>query len=210
MEVAWIDWFGYIASLVVLVSLTMVSIIKLRWINLIGCLLFSIFGFLINSLPTALMNLGISCINIYYLYNIYRTKEEFVLLEAESNSKYFKHFLSVNEEEIKKQISNEELEKQNSEKNEMINLYMLRNNNIAGILLGEKIERDTLLIKLDYVIPAYRDYKLGSYFFNENTKYFKDNKINKLVAKANEKSHKKYLEKIGFVKETKNLYVKTI
>lgn len=36
MDFDWIEWFGYLASLVVLISLTMTTIIKLRVINFIG------------------------------------------------------------------------------------------------------------------------------------------------------------------------------
>jgi N-acetylglutamate synthase-like GNAT family acetyltransferase len=204
MEINWIDWFGYLASLVVLISLTMSSIIKLRWINFVGCVLFSTFGFLIHSLPTALMNIGIAIINLYFLYNIYNTKEDFRLIEAETDSKYFQHFLEVNMNELEKQISKEELKKQNK------GLYMLRDNNIAGILLGEKREDGTLFIKVDYVTPPYRDYKLGHYFFNQHTEFFKKSGINKLMTIATEKSHKDYLNKIGFKEIEKDLYIKNI
>jgi len=204
MEINWIDWFGYLASLVILVSLTMSSIIKLRWINFVGCILFATFGFLIDSLPTALMNVGISVINLYFLYNIYNTKEEFKLVEAEIDSKYFNHFLEVNEEEIKKQISKEELKKQNKA------LYMLRDNNIAGILVGEKKENGKFFIKVDYVTPPYRDYKLGKFFFNEHTEFFKKNGIDTLIATATEDSHRQYLKKIGFNEIKKDIYEKII
>ena len=38
-----IEWVGYAASLFIVLSLTMTSIIKLRIINSIGCLLFIIY-----------------------------------------------------------------------------------------------------------------------------------------------------------------------
>ncbi|MCK4513815.1 MAG: hypothetical protein KAU31_01090 [Spirochaetaceae bacterium] len=36
MTINWLDWFGYAASVVILVSLTMTSIVRLRWTNLAG------------------------------------------------------------------------------------------------------------------------------------------------------------------------------
>ena len=60
-----LDWIGYVASLIVLVSLLMSSIKKLRWINMVGALIFSIYGFMIGSMPTGLMNLGIVIISKY-------------------------------------------------------------------------------------------------------------------------------------------------
>ena len=75
MEINWLEWLGYLASLIVLISLLMSSIVKLRWINLVGSSLFSLYGFLIGALPVGFMNFGIALINIYYLIQIYRTKE---------------------------------------------------------------------------------------------------------------------------------------
>ena len=62
-----LEWIGYIASMIVLVSLLMSSIKKLRWINMVGALIFGAYGFMIGSMPTGIMNLGIVIIDIYYL-----------------------------------------------------------------------------------------------------------------------------------------------
>lgn len=77
MNINWLEWLGYLASLIVLISLLMNSIIKLRWINLLGSSIFSLYGFLIGALPVGFMNLGIVLINIYHLVKIYHSKEYF-------------------------------------------------------------------------------------------------------------------------------------
>ena len=195
MEFDWVEWFGYLASLVVLISLTMTSIIKLRLINLVGCLLFATFAWLIDSVPTVFMNLGIACINLYFLYQIYSTKEEFKLINASTDSDYYRHFLEVNRDEIEKQIPMAELEKPHTA------LYMLRDNNIAGVLVGEREGEGTLNILLDYVIPRYRDYKLGQFFLRDHTEFFKERGIHTLKAHADDKAHQDYLKKIGFERQ---------
>lgn len=77
MNINWLEWLGYLASLIVLISLLMNSILKLRWINLLGSSIFSLYGFLIGALPVGFMNLGIVLINIYHLVKIYHSKEYF-------------------------------------------------------------------------------------------------------------------------------------
>ena len=47
----WLEIMGYTASIIVFFSLLMSSIIKLRWYNLLGASLFSLYGFLIGALP---------------------------------------------------------------------------------------------------------------------------------------------------------------
>ncbi|QEN06411.1 hypothetical protein EW093_16105 [Thiospirochaeta perfilievii] len=61
-------------SFVVLISLTMGSIIKLRWINLIGAAMFSVYSILIGSFPTFIMNFGIVLIDIYFLTKLYKVE----------------------------------------------------------------------------------------------------------------------------------------
>ena len=196
MEFDWVQWFGYLASFVVLISLTMTSIIKLRWINLVGCLLFAAFAYLIDSIPTIFMNMGIACINLYFLYKIYSTKEEFKIIKASANSEYYQYFLNVNRKDIEKQIALDDLNA------DYTSFYMLRNNNIAGILIGKKDPGGLFDIKLDYVIPQYRDFKLGTYYYQEHPEFFKEKGISTLKTLVNDRTHCLYLEKMGFVEQS--------
>jgi len=198
----WIDWIGYIASFVVLVSLLMTSIAKLRWINLVGCLIFGYYGLLIGSIPTAIMNLGIVFINIYYLVKLYNIKEEFTLVKADVKSDYFKHFMKNNSKDIEYFFGASTIDETKDV------FYILRNNNIAGIIVGE-IENLRYNIVLDYVIPEYRDFKLGDNFYNKDTSFFKDLGVDELIATSTSKEHENYLLKVGFKKEN-NKFIKKI
>ncbi|MBE6048525.1 MAG: YgjV family protein [Clostridium sp.] len=70
----WIEWIGYAASIAIGISMFMKDIVKLRLINLFGCILFSVYGFIIKSYPVAIVNAMISCTNIYYLYKLSKRK----------------------------------------------------------------------------------------------------------------------------------------
>jgi len=65
------EYVGYLASLMVLLSFTMKDVKKLRLVNMIGCLLFIAYGFLMPSLriglPIIIANTAILIVNIYYL-----------------------------------------------------------------------------------------------------------------------------------------------
>ncbi|MCP4323379.1 MAG: YgjV family protein [Psychromonas sp.] len=207
MELNWIEWYGYLASLVVFISLMMSSIIKLRVFNFIGCLIFAHYGFLTGLLPVSVANLSIALINVYYLYQIYKTKEQFKLVNAEVDSAYYQHFLAINQNEITKQVSLQELTEVNT------SFYMLRDDNIAGILAGFKELDGTFTIYVDYVPPKYRDYKLGAYYYNQHPEFLIEKGIRQLKTYATDKDHCFYLEKMGFVNENsddKQLYKKTL
>ena len=61
-----IEAFGYLGSFLVLVSMLMTSVVKLRIINTIGSLIFTVYAFIIKSYPTAFMNLCLVLINVHY------------------------------------------------------------------------------------------------------------------------------------------------
>lgn len=192
MDFDWVEWFGYLASLVVLVSLTMTSIIKLRVINFIGCILFAIFAYFIDSLPTMLMNLGIAGINVYFLWKIHSTEEQFKLIVAAVHSEYFEHFISTNLSDIEQQTTVDELREANTV------FYMLRNNSIAGVLAGNNNEQGELSVLLDFVTPEYRDFKLADYYYKLQPDVLKHRGVNTLVAKPTTQEHRDYLLKMGF------------
>lgn len=190
------EWLGYAASILVVISLMMSSIIYLRWINLAGAALMSLYGFLIHALPVGFLNLSIVIIDLYYLRKIYFTEDFFSILKIRHNSYYLNQFLNFYKPEIKKYLP----EFSFSEKEADISIFILRNMIPAGLFMGN-IENNILNISLDFVIPEYQDFKIGEFLFNKNKKFFKEKNIDKVIAKASTKSHKNYLEKMGFKKD---------
>ena len=68
MDITTTELIGYAASAVLLFSFTRKDIKKLRWFNSLGCLLFVVYGFMLDSIPVVITNLAIIAINIYYLF----------------------------------------------------------------------------------------------------------------------------------------------
>ena len=62
-----VEILGYAASIMIALSLTMKNIVKLRVLNLIGCILFTIYGLMIEAWPVAITNGFIVCVNVYFL-----------------------------------------------------------------------------------------------------------------------------------------------
>jgi len=189
MEV--IEIIGYAGSVLVAISLMMSAIVKLRIINLIGSLTFSIYGFIIGALPVGFLNGFIVLVNLYYLYDIFRAKEFFEILEVGHNDKYLRYFLDFHLEDIKKFNPGFEFDPNNT----WTSQFVLRNSVPAGLVCMEKKDEQSIYIKLDYVIPGYRDFKTGKYVFN---KIFNETGIKKIFAESNNKVHINYLKKMGF------------
>lgn len=69
-NIPWIEYVGYAASILIGISMFMKNMMKLRFINLIGCILFVVYGFTIKAYPVAAVNLVITFTNIYYIYKL--------------------------------------------------------------------------------------------------------------------------------------------
>lgn len=193
-----LEWIGYIASLIVLVSLLMSSIKKLRWINLFGALLFGAYGFMIGSIPTGIMNMGIVIIDVYFLYRMYLSKEYLRVLPIEEDTEYLRYFLDYYKKDISKFVDIEKVDFTKSK----IKLYLLRNMNPAGIFVCNEYDKRSLEIVFDYVIPLFRDFKIGSFIYGKQKIYFLSKGYNRFVVFTENKAHINYIKKMGFI-ETK-------
>lgn len=68
------EWVGYAASVFVGTSLLMSDMSRLRIINLIGCILFAIYGLWIGAYPVAIMNIFGAGVNIWHLLRLARER----------------------------------------------------------------------------------------------------------------------------------------
>jgi ribosomal protein S18 acetylase RimI-like enzyme len=175
---------------------------------MIGSLIFGTYGFLINSYPVAIMNLGIVIINVYYLVQMYGNKDYFQLLETSENDAYYERFKSFYEIEIKSFMDHDDsINTKGSFK-----VFVLRNMVPAGLLVGT-IMSHTLHISIDYVTPQYRDFKIAKFLFDEQKAFFQAKGIETLKTKPGNEKHEKYLKRIGFHKEIENdkpIYIKQL
>lgn len=72
IDLNYIELTGYIASVLIAISIMMNSLVKLRVINLFGAVLFGTYGLLIGAMPVALVNYFIAITNIFYLWKMYQ------------------------------------------------------------------------------------------------------------------------------------------
>ncbi|MFC1235351.1 MULTISPECIES: YgjV family protein [unclassified Vibrio] len=75
MEFNMIEIMGYVASIMVAISLTMKDIVKLRVLNFVGCTFFVIYGVMIGAMPVVATNAFIACVNVYFLFKMYQEKK---------------------------------------------------------------------------------------------------------------------------------------
>jgi len=196
-----IEIIGYTGSILVAVSLMMRSLLRLRIINLFGALFFTGYGVLLGAVPVAFLNGLIVCIDIYYLFQMWRQKDFFTLLKVSPQSDYLHAFVEFYKDDIK-QIIPSYAYKSNAE---LLCFFILRNMVPAGLFIA-KIETGEAHVQLDYVIPNYRDFQVGQFIFDENAAFFAQLDITRFVSEGGNDLHRKYLKRMGFV-ESGDFYI---
>ena len=93
---------GYVGSALVVTSLAMRSILKLRLIGLAGAVTFVIYGYLIDAWPIVWTNVVIVLIHLHFLREIRKTNEYFKVLPVRTVSNYLRHFLDHFATDIKR------------------------------------------------------------------------------------------------------------
>lgn len=188
-----VELIGYLASVLVAISLTMKGIVKLRILNLIGAIFFTFYGLIIHAYPVAFVNAFIMLVNIYYLYDIFKAKEFFRILEVKPGSEYLNYFLEFHKKEINTYIPSFKP----GIDDESIVYFILRNSVPAGLIYANKKNDNSLFIELDFVIPGYRDLKIGRYVYENIFQY---TGATRLYSYPGNVRHENYLKKMGFEK----------
>jgi hypothetical protein len=186
---------GYIASIVIAISVTNTNVLRLRLFNLAGAALFVIYGFLIKAWPVAGLNLYIVGVNCFFLYRIFKSKEYFKLLEVRPDSDYLLHFLEHHRDDIRKDTPRFSYQPGSGQ----VTLFVLRNTVPAGVFIAKHQKSGDLVVELDYATPDYRDLKVGEFLLKEQIAYFRDRGVKNIVSGAGSIRHAKYLKEMGFI-----------
>lgn len=194
MDINTVELIGYLGSILVAISLMMRSLLRLRLINLIGALFFTIYGILLGAYPVAFLNGLIVLIDLHYLYQMWRQKDFFTFLEVLPKSKYMQAFVEFYKDDILEIIPT--YTHQTDE--DLLCFFILRNMMPAGLFVA-KVEREEAHIQLDYVIPNYRDFQVARFIFDDNAAFFLQRGIRRFVSDGGSPIHRTYLEKMGFV-----------
>ena len=185
---------GYVSTVLVLVSFLMASVVKLRVINTIGSGIFVVYALLIGSYPTAILNLGIVTINIYFLVRLLRAEKLTTMLPIETDNAYLKEFMTFYGGDMQRFFPEVALEKDQADAAYFVYYDLVP----VGVLLGKKQDDGSLRILVDYSTPKYRDASVGRFMYK---KLLSNGQYTRLEFADPSEKHEKYLKTMGFIKD---------
>ncbi len=194
-----IEIYGYIGSALVVISMLMSSVVKLRVINTIGSVISGTYALIIGSFPLALMNICLIAINLYNLKKLTVNEQHYTLVDTKAEEACVNYFITHFEEDIKNWFPDFTGKNTEADVAQMIFCEA----DPAGVLLGKNKGNGEIEIILEYTSPKYRDCSVGKFLYDELEK----RDVKSLMFTGNSEKHKPYLEKMGYVK-TGEGYVK--
>lgn len=196
LELSAVEIFGYVASAIIAYSLTQSSIIKLRWINLVGASSFCVYGIIIEAPPVAMLNGFIAVTNVVYLRKmLLQAKSHFSVLEVSLPSNYVRFFLDYHKQEVDRLFPR--FFKKMSQLNRRY-YFMMENTEVIGLISGYQLDDGCFMVDFDFVIPAYRDCHVGHFVLGEGQELKNITQFSCICAKADSFEHENYLSQIGF------------
>jgi hypothetical protein len=189
-----VDLIGYLASGLIVVSLLMASVLKLRVINLVGAVVFTAYGVLIASVPVILANGAIVLIDIYYLVVVLRERSAdryFEVVEVPPSSPLLRRFVEHHQRDIQRfqpgfaGVRDDHL------------TWMVLHDALPVGVVAACPEGEQGRIELDYVVHAHRDFTPGTVLFGESG-VFRDQGLTWVATTGETDSHRRYLERMGF------------
>lgn len=200
----WYEVVGYLASGLIVLSITRTSLIKLRLFGLAGSLTFMTYGLLIGAVPIALVNTVITGIHVYFLWSLRSpNKEFFQLLAVSPDSQYLAYFLHFHHDDIEQYQPEFDF----TPSDDWVPSFVLRDTIPAGLFIGRKCQDGSVEVLLDFAIPQYRDFQIGRFLFSDASGLFTDSRCDTAWSNPGAPAHAEYLHKMGFVRQG-DVYVK--
>jgi hypothetical protein len=201
---------GYVGSALIVISLTRTSLLKFRLFGLAGSMTFLIYSLLIGAYPIAIVNVVIIGIHLWFIRNLLSGAQEFfTILHVRGDSRYLQYFLDFYRSEIDRyqpEFAYEPTEPQ-------ITVFILRDAVPAGLFIGGAHDDGSIEVKLDFAVPAYRDFKAGAFLYSTRSGIFEDSAFDTAWTASGTKEHIAYLERLDFEATTRHgrrVYTKDI
>lgn len=192
MDLSGQELVGYLASALVVASLAMTSVVRLRTISLAGSVTFVVYGSLIGSVPIIVTNASIALLNVWFLSRELGGRRDLGAVVVPHDSPFLLDFLTHHASDIAR--FQPEYDPHTTHD---FALVLTRDGLPAGVVLGDR-HGDRLDIALDYVLKPYRDSRLGSWLYGGGSGVFRSAGITELTSPAGRDTHPGYLLRVGF------------
>ncbi len=156
----YMEIFGYIGTALVIISMLMTSVVKLRVINICGSTISMIYAIFGGAWPIVLLNASLVAINIFQLLRMRFSKYRYSFVKTDMNDKNLAYFRFLYSDDIIKHFPDYNF--RNDEESEAHLVYC--GSEIVAILIGKR-SNDEIQVEIDYVTPKFRDFPVSKQLY---------------------------------------------
>lgn len=188
-----VELVGYAASALILVSLLMTSVVRLRIVNAVGAAVFTVYGLLIDAPPVWGMNAAIVLVDLWQLWVLLRGRddERVEALEVPWDSPVLRRVLDVHQQDIAQHVDPVPTPTPDTRA-----WLVLRDTTPASVLMAHA-EDDRVVVDLDYATPETRDLRAGR-LLHDDLDVLAEVGDGPMVATGGPRAHQRYLAAVGF------------
>ena len=178
----WLEILGWTGSAILVWSLLQNRILRLRIINLIGCLVLIGYNLVLEVWPMVGLNVVLAVINVVYLRKLLGTRHDeasYEILEVPPDEVYARHFLRTHAADIA--AFNPHLDHGTlnlhgrverpgtvAEDPPLRTFLVLRGTETVGVVALRPEPGGVGVVELDYVTERYRDFTPGEFVFRRS------------------------------------------
>jgi len=162
----WLDILGWGGSALLVYSLLQASVLRLRILNAIACLMLIGFNWALSVWPMVGMNAILVAINAWFIVRLLRDRHNetaFEVLEVDPTDEYLRYVLRLHGADILK--FNPDFVHDPSETHDAF--LVQKDDETVGVVLL-RTEDGTANVLLDYVTPRYRDFSPGEFVWRRS------------------------------------------
>lgn len=169
-----LDAVGWAGSALLVWSLLQTRLLRLRALNLLGCLVLIGFNGAVGVWPMVGLNVVLAVINIWYLVRMLATRHDdkaYQVVEARTDDGLLAHVLRTHHDDIVRfnpGFTPQDLHRDNAAAFLIVNV-----DEVVGVVVFHVAANGVAQVKLDYVTERYRDFTPGEFVFR-HSRYFID------------------------------------
>ncbi len=164
----WLDALGWAGSALLVYSLMQARVLRFRVLNLVACIVLTVFNLLIPVWPMVGMNIVLSAINVWFIAKLHRTRHDeaaYEVLEVEESDAYLQHFLAVEGDRIR--ATNPGFT--GVEASEGRRAFLVQKGmETVGVVVVDDHGSGTAHVVLDYVTERFRDFTPGEFVYRRS------------------------------------------
>ncbi|MFC0506185.1 hypothetical protein [Micromonospora costi] len=199
----WLELLGWVGSAVLVWSLLQTRVLRLRALNLIGCLILIGYNAAIPVWPMVGLNVVLAVINLWHLRGMLATRHDeatYQVVEVGVGDEFLAHTLRVHAADIARfnpgfRWPPAEPTAGGGDRSAFL---VLRADEVVGVVLAHAEARGVAQIDLDYVTQRFRDFTPGEFVYRRS-RLFTDRGFRRVVSPPGMVAP--YYHRLGFHRE---------